>query len=108
MSDGAMTVEVFQKDDALLEEIARCDRYDDDFRLWWLGQSGFLLQYKQRHVLFDPYLSDSLTEKYANTDKPHTRMSERVIDPASSGLSTSSLPATTTRTIWTGQRCCRS
>jgi L-ascorbate metabolism protein UlaG (beta-lactamase superfamily) len=32
-------------------------------------------------LLIDPYLSDSLTKKYAGTDKPHVRMSERVIDP---------------------------
>jgi L-ascorbate metabolism protein UlaG (beta-lactamase superfamily) len=31
--------------------------------------------------LFDPYLSDSLTIKYAETDKPHIRMTELVIDP---------------------------
>ena len=30
----------------------------------------------------DPYLSDSLTRKYAGTDKPHVRMTERVVDPA--------------------------
>lgn len=29
----------------------------------------------------DPYLSDSLTKKYAGTDKPHIRMSELVADP---------------------------
>lgn len=29
----------------------------------------------------DPYLSDSLTEKYAATDKPHIRMTELAIDP---------------------------
>ena len=52
------------------------------FHLWWLGQSGFLLQWKGKRVLIDPYLSDSLTKKYANTDKPHIRMSERVIDPS--------------------------
>jgi L-ascorbate metabolism protein UlaG (beta-lactamase superfamily) len=50
-------------------------------RLWWLGQSGFLLQYQGRHLLIDPYLSDSLTKKYAATDKPHVRMTERVIAP---------------------------
>ena len=52
------------------------------FHLWWLGQSGFLLQWHGKRVLIDPYLSDSLTRKYAGTDKPHTRMSERVTDPA--------------------------
>ena len=52
------------------------------FRLWWLGQSGFLLQWQGIHVLLDPYLSDSLTRKYSETDKPHVRMTELVIDPA--------------------------
>lgn len=49
--------------------------------IWWLGQSGFLLQWDRRHLLIDPYLSDSLTKKYQNTDKPHIRMTERVIKP---------------------------
>ena len=35
-----------------------------------------------RHLLLDPYLSDSLTAKYADTDKPHVRMTARVVDPA--------------------------
>jgi L-ascorbate metabolism protein UlaG (beta-lactamase superfamily) len=29
----------------------------------------------------DPYLSDSLSLKYKDTDKPHVRMSEKVIEP---------------------------
>lgn len=65
--------------------VAETDSYLTDYtavHLWWLGQSGFLLQWKGKRVLFDPYLSDSLTEKYANTDKPHTRMSELVINPS--------------------------
>ena len=49
---------------------------------WWLGQSGFLLHSQADFVLMDPYLSDSLTTKYATTDKPHNRMSRRVVDPA--------------------------
>lgn len=51
------------------------------FRIWWMGQSGFLIKYHDRCLLLDPYLSDSLSEKYASTDKPHIRMSEQVIDP---------------------------
>ena len=58
------------------------DRRARGFRLWWLGQSGFLLQWQGIHVLLDPYLSDSLTRKYSETDKPHVRMTELVIDPA--------------------------
>lgn len=49
--------------------------------LWWLGQSSFLIQYQGKHLLLDPYLSDSLTKKYENTNKPHVRMTERVIAP---------------------------
>jgi L-ascorbate metabolism protein UlaG (beta-lactamase superfamily) len=49
--------------------------------LWWLGQSGYLVQWQGHHLLIDPYLSDSLTKKYANTEKPHVRMTERVVAP---------------------------
>jgi L-ascorbate metabolism protein UlaG (beta-lactamase superfamily) len=50
--------------------------------LWWLGQSGFLVKCDGRFLLFDPYLSDSLTAKYVGTDTPHVRMTRRVVDPA--------------------------
>ncbi len=53
----------------------------DSFDIWWLAQSGFLLQWNGVCILFDPYLSDSLSKKYLNTNKPHTRMSELVIAP---------------------------
>jgi L-ascorbate metabolism protein UlaG (beta-lactamase superfamily) len=71
----------FQKDDALLADIARA-RTEGRARLWWLGQSGFLLHSRSATILFDPYLSDSLMKKYGNTDKPHVRITERVISPA--------------------------
>ena len=71
-----------QSHDALLADIRASDRRDGSFRLWWLGQSGFLLQCQGVHVLLDPYLSDSLTKKYRQTDKPHVRITELVIDPA--------------------------
>ena len=70
------------KDEAFLADVRDANRNDDNFRLWWLGQSGFLVQWKGSHLLLDPYLSDSLTKKYAATDKPHVRMTERVVDPA--------------------------
>jgi L-ascorbate metabolism protein UlaG (beta-lactamase superfamily) len=66
------------------EFIAEVERYLGDqvrFHLWWLGQSGFLLLWKGQILLMDPYLSDSLTAKYAATEKPHIRISERVVDP---------------------------
>lgn len=69
-----------QKDEALLADI-RSRRGAPGVDLWWLGQSGYLLRVGETHWLIDPYLSDSLTKKYSSTDKPHVRMSERVIDP---------------------------
>lgn len=72
--------EAYQKDDALLEDIART-RAEGRSRVWWLGQSGFLVHTPAATILFDPYLSDSLTRKYAATDKPHTRVTEQVISP---------------------------
>lgn len=68
------------QNDALLADI-RAAAERPGFRLWWLGQSGYLLQYAGRHALIDPYLSDSLTRKYEHTDRPHVRMTELVIRP---------------------------
>lgn len=70
-----------QADAALLADVAR-GRGQPGLRLWWLGQSGFLLQWAGGHVLVDPYLSDALTRKYAGTDRPHVRMTTRAVDPA--------------------------
>jgi len=61
----------------MAKEAAAQNRFD----IWWLGQSGFLIQWNGVVVLFDPYLSDSLTKKYSGTLKPHVRMSELVISP---------------------------
>lgn len=69
------------KDDALLESIRRVKKAEDRFYMWWLGQSGFLISWRGQCLLLDPYLSNSLTQKYANTDKPHIRMTELVVDP---------------------------
>ncbi|MCU0450338.1 MAG: MBL fold metallo-hydrolase [Bernardetiaceae bacterium] len=77
-----MLIPAFQKDDALVADVAQFRHLTTGFRVWWLGQSGFLVQWQGRHLLLDPYLSDSLTRKYADTDKPHTRLSERVVDAA--------------------------
>jgi L-ascorbate metabolism protein UlaG (beta-lactamase superfamily) len=54
--------------------------------LWWLGQSGFLLKRGGRFLLVDPYLSDSLTDKYAATETPHVRMTRRVLAPGRLGF----------------------
>lgn len=74
-------IQPIQKDAQLLNDIQSFNS-DDAFKIWWLGQSGFLLKWKEKCLLFDPYLSDSLSIKYLHTDKPHTRMSELVINPS--------------------------
>src|SRR5215470_4158981 len=71
-----------QSHDTLLSDIHVSNLNDGTFRLWWLGQSGFLLQWNGVHILLDPYLSDSLTRKYSQTDKPHVRMTALTIEPA--------------------------
>ena len=75
-------IEPLQSNDTLLADIRAWQDSTEQVRLWWLGQSGFLLQSHGEHFLFDPYLSDSLTRKYAQTDKPHIRMTAIAIDPA--------------------------
>ena len=74
-------IEPLLADDAFLADVARARDEGGGFRLWWLGQSGFLVQWDGRHLLLDPYLSESLTKKYAGTDKPHVRMTRRVVAP---------------------------
>jgi L-ascorbate metabolism protein UlaG (beta-lactamase superfamily) len=72
------------QDSAFLADVAdaRTRAQPGELTLWWLGQSGFLVLAENEFLLFDPYLSDSLTAKYASTDKPHVRMTKRVVDPA--------------------------
>jgi L-ascorbate metabolism protein UlaG (beta-lactamase superfamily) len=69
------------QDEAFLADVAEGRGDLANLRLWWLGQSGFLVQWQGHHLLLDPYLSDSLTQKYSGTDKPHVRMTERVVAP---------------------------
>jgi L-ascorbate metabolism protein UlaG (beta-lactamase superfamily) len=72
-----------QQDGVFLADLDRAgESAPESLHVWWLGQSGFLVQWGQNRLLLDPYLSDSLTRKYATTDKPHVRMTERVVDPS--------------------------
>jgi L-ascorbate metabolism protein UlaG (beta-lactamase superfamily) len=68
------------RDRAFLQDV-KASRSVQRLNIWWLGQSGFLVQYDDAHLLLDPYLSDSLTRKYANSAKPHVRMTAPVVAP---------------------------
>lgn len=73
-------IEPLLADDALLADVESA-RAEPGLHVWWLGQSGFLIQHAGRHLVIDPYLSDSLTRKYADTETPHVRMTRRVVAP---------------------------
>src|SRR6476619_2041507 len=75
-------IQPLQSDHLFLADVASARQQPNRLHLWWLGQSGFLVQWQGHHLLLDPYLSDSLTKKYANSDKPHIRMTERAVDPS--------------------------
>src|SRR5437868_10869228 len=79
-----MMKEAFQKNDAFIADVRRV-LSSGALHLWWLGQSGFLVVQNGRALVLDPYLSDSLTRKYADTDRPHLRMTECVVEAAALG-----------------------
>lgn len=64
----------------LLRELAGRDA-DDRVAIWWLGQAGFCLRFRDLRLAVDPYLSDSLARKYAGTRFPHRRMMPAPVSP---------------------------
>jgi len=73
-------IEPLLADDAFLADVDAA-RSEPGVHIWWLGQSGFLVGVEGRHLVVDPYLSDALTRKYADTDTPHVRITRRVVAP---------------------------
>ena len=47
----------------------------------WLGQAGFAIRGGGRLLIIDPYLSDSLAEKYRGKELPHARMMPSPLAP---------------------------
>lgn len=74
------------QDDAFIADVAGTWPDLTNLHVWWLGQSGFLVLWRGEFLAFDPYLSDSLTLKYSGTDKPHVRLTERVVAPERLGF----------------------
>ncbi|RCW87234.1 MBL fold metallo-hydrolase [Paracoccus lutimaris] len=50
-------------------------------RLFWLGQAGFVIEGGGRRAVIDPYLSDSLAQKYRGTRFAHLRMMPAPVAP---------------------------
>ncbi len=69
-------------DDAFLDNFSQLEATSETHVIIaWLGQSGYMVSHRGFRFLIDPYLSDSLTRKYADTSKPHVRISRMVIAP---------------------------
>lgn len=47
---------------------------DADVFFWWLGQAGFLFRFQDMCFVVDPYLSDCLARKYAQSRFKHVRL----------------------------------
>lgn len=50
-------------------------------RLYWLGQAGFVIDGGRHRVVIDPYLSDTLADKYRGSRFPHRRMMPAPVAP---------------------------
>lgn len=59
---------------ALLQDIASTQPAAGQIAVWWLGQSGYAIKSASALIYIDLYLSEHLTKKYADTPKPHIRM----------------------------------
>jgi L-ascorbate metabolism protein UlaG (beta-lactamase superfamily) len=68
-------------DGPLTERLSRLPA--EGVRFYWLGQAGFVLEMGARRLVLDPYLSDTLADKYRGTARPHVRMMPPPILPGS-------------------------
>lgn len=67
-------IEPVQSGAQLLSNIAETLPAHGEAAIWWLGQSGYVIKTASITFYIDLYLSEHLTLKYANTEKPHVRM----------------------------------
>src|SRR5262245_9452827 len=69
-------IQPVQSGKTLLADIVTTRLLPGEVAIWWLGQSGYAIKTASTLFYIDLYLSEHLTRKYANTDKPHIRMTE--------------------------------
>lgn len=82
-TQGRVRLDVEPFAESLAARLAR--RLDDEareVRLYWLGQAGFVIDACGLRMLIDPYLSDTLAQKYRGTRYPHVRMMDAPLTPA--------------------------
>lgn len=68
-------------------------------RLFWLGQAGFAIRYRNTLMFVDPYLSNYLAEKYQNAEFKHRRMMPPPILPKEAAVADWMLAPTNTPII---------
>jgi L-ascorbate metabolism protein UlaG (beta-lactamase superfamily) len=78
---AAALIQPVLKDEELLRDIENANVQNGHFRLWWLGQSGFLVQWNRHHLLLDPYLSDTAADRSTAPAGSDGRPAYRVLDP---------------------------
>ncbi len=69
-------IEPILKGQALLDDIQAAQPQAGEVCIWWLGQSGYAIKTISTLLYIDLYLSEHLTLKYENSEKPHIRMTE--------------------------------
>ena len=67
-------IEPVQAGTVLLNDIAQTQPAHGEVAIWWLGQSGYVIKTATALFAIDLYLSEHLTRKYAQSEKPHIRM----------------------------------
>lgn len=72
-------IQPVQSGATLLRDIQTTQLKPGQIALWWLGQSGYAIKSTSALIYIDLYLSEHLTTKYADTAKPHVRMTESPI-----------------------------
>lgn len=75
-------IEIFTKSNYSVENFLKSHTsISNGIELMWLGQAGFALRYRNKNIIIDPYLSDSLSKKYKGKIFPHKRLMEAPINP---------------------------
>lgn len=67
-------IQPVQHGEELLQDIATTEVSNRELAMWWLGQSGYVFKSASTTFYVDLYLSEHLTHKYADSAKPHVRM----------------------------------
>jgi L-ascorbate metabolism protein UlaG (beta-lactamase superfamily) len=62
-------IQPIRQDAELVGEIAGATPDPGSLFVWWLGQSGFLIESRQGLLAIDLYLSEQLTKKYESTNR---------------------------------------